>query len=218
MTFTISQLLLWEGKQKECGVSSVSFLKNRLPFHFHVCPRITAIVRMWILLLIWIIFFADGKTIGECRLVLHALATAVCQLYLVLLHLRRAGQHMVKARRIDLTTDCINENLLRCSTRTEYLKSRRKAYVHILEGVCLLWESLSLFLAVVSTLCVAVRHVLQAALFLIVSTVRWPQKMLLSQEDLDEWEKEQKKDKKELQEQRKQVEEYLNAVELFKCC
>ncbi|XP_016087162.1 uncharacterized protein [Sinocyclocheilus grahami] len=177
---------------------------------------ITAIIRMWILLVIWMIFFADGKTIGECRLVLHALATAVCQLYLVLLHLRRAGQHLVKAWRIDLTTDRINENVLWRSTQPEYvLKSRRKASVHFLEGVCLLWESLSQFLAVVSTLCVVVRHVLQAALFLIVSTVRWPQKMLLSKEDLDEWEKEQKNDRKELQEQRRQVEEYLTVVEHF---
>lgn len=171
---------------------------------------------MWILLLILIIFFADGKSVGECRLVLHVLTTAVCQLNLVLLHLRRAGQHLATAWRIHLTSDCMNENLLWHSSQPEYIsKSSRKAIVYFLEGVCLLWESLSLFLAVVSTLCVAVRHVLQAALFLIASTVRWPQKMLLSKEDLDEWEKEQKKDRKELQEQRKQVEEYINAVEII---
>lgn len=163
-------------------------------------------------------FSFTGETINECLLVLHTAATGVCQLYLALLHLRRAGQHFVIAWHIDYTADCINENVLRYGTQSgHFLKPRRKgpAAVHFLEGACLLWESLSLFLAVVSTLCVAVRHVLQAALFLIVSTVRWPQKMLLSKEDLDEWEKEQKKERKELQEQRQQVEKYLTVVEHF---
>ncbi len=146
----------------------------------------------------FVILSFTGETINECLLVLHTAATGVCQLYLALLHLRRAGQHFVIAWHIDYTADCINENVLWYGTQSEHiLKPRRKgaAAVHFLEGACLLWESLSLFLAVVSTVCVAVRHVLQAALFLIISTVRWPQKMLLSKEDLDEWEKEQKKEK-----------------------
>ncbi len=166
----------------------------------------------------FVILSFTGETINECLLVLHTAATGVCQLYLALLHLRRAGQHFVIAWHIDYTADCINENVLWYGTQSEHiLKPRRKgaAAVHFLEGACLLWESLSLFLAVVSTVCVAVRHVLQAALFLIISTVRWPQKMLLSKEDLDEWEKEQKKERKELQEQRQQVEKYLTVVEHF---
>lgn len=52
-------------------------------------------------------------------------------------------------------------------------------------------------------------RVLQGALFLGVSTARWAQQMLLFKEDVDEWVKEQKQQRKLLQKQRRQVEEYL---------
>lgn len=149
-------------------------------------------------------FSFTGKNINKCRLFLHAVATAVCQLYLALLPLHRVAQHFAKAWNIFRTFHA-EESILRRLT---------KSAVPFLEGVCLILESLSLFLAVVSTLCVAVRHVLQAALFLIVSTARWAQqRLLLSKEDMEEWEREQEKQRKELQKQRGQVEKYVNAVE-----
>ncbi|KAL1254107.1 hypothetical protein QQF64_016336 [Cirrhinus molitorella] len=167
---------------------------------------------MWILVVIWIIFFVDGKTINECRLVLHAVASAVCQLYLMFLHLRHAAQHFAKVVwniLSDISFDRFDEKLSKASEKEciRYLFWYfRNAAVRNLEGVCLVLQSLSQFLVVVSTLCVAVRHVLQAALFLIVSTARWLQQMLLSKEDLNEWEKEQKKQDKELQKQCGQIE------------
>ncbi|KAF4099873.1 hypothetical protein G5714_019999 [Onychostoma macrolepis] len=159
---------------------------------------------MWILLVILIIFFVDGKNINKCRLVLHAVATAVCQLYLAVLPLHCVAQHFAKVWNIFRTFHA-EESLLR---------RLAKSAVSVLEGVCLILESLSLFLAVVSTLCVAARHVLQAALSLIVYTMRWAQqRLLLSEEDMEEWEREQEKQRKELQKQRGQVEKYVNAVE-----
>jgi len=85
-----------------------------------------------------------------------------------------------------------------------------KAAIHCLEGVCLLWESLFQLLSVVSSVCVAVSHVLQGALFLILSTARWLQKMLLFKDDVDEWVKEQNQERERIEEQRRQVEEYLH--------
>ncbi|KAA0708275.1 hypothetical protein E1301_Tti005517 [Triplophysa tibetana] len=40
--------------------------------------------------------FQKGKTINECRLVLHSLTVAVCQLYLALLHLRPAMKQIAE--------------------------------------------------------------------------------------------------------------------------
>ncbi|RXN32262.1 hypothetical protein ROHU_016353 [Labeo rohita] len=150
-----------------------------------------------------------GKTINEFRLALHAVTTAVCQLYLGLLHLRHAAKRFAEA-------DGFDDNILRYDTeaqRLEYTNNRfRKSTVRFLEGVCLILEALSQCLEVVSALFVAIRHVPQAALFLVVSMVRWSQKMVLYnlKEELDEWESEQKKQGKELQEQIGHLEEYLN--------
>ncbi|KAK9956900.1 hypothetical protein ABG768_014605 [Culter alburnus] len=154
---------------------------------------------MWILLVIWIIFFVDAKVINECSLVLHTLATAVCQLYLALVLLRHAVQHIARAAwkiLIEPRVNDFDQKLSSYSTDEErfwyLLPYFRKAAVRYLEGVCLLWDSLSQLLAVASTLCVAVGHVLQGALFLGVSAARWAQQMLLFKEDVDEWVKEQK--------------------------
>lgn len=169
---------------------------------------------------ICISFLFTGKTINECRSVLHAMTTAVCQMYLVLLHLRHAAQHCAKAAWTSIFQSlCPDDMLVRYGTDSErfghVLKCFRSGAVHFLEAVCLILESLAQFLTVVSTLCVAVRHVPQAALFLITSTVRWAQQMLLfSNEDMDVWEKEQKKPREEIQKQRGQLEQYLNPDQL----
>ncbi len=164
----------------------------------------------------WISFLFTGKTINECRLVLHAMTTAVCQLYLVLLHLRHAAQHAAWTIFQILFPDAMLVRYCTDSERLEHvLKCYRSGAVHFLEAVCLILESLAQSLTVVSTLCVAIKHVPQAALFLIASTVRWAQQMLLfSNEDMDAWEKEQKKPREEIQKQRGQMEQYLNPDQL----
>lgn len=153
-----------------------------------------------------------AKVINECRLVLHSVAAAVCQLYLALLLLRHAVQQFARAAWKILIDYCVYEfNQKLSSFRTDeerfwdFLSYFRKAAVRFLEGVCLLWESLSQLLAVASTLCVAVGHVLQGALFLGVSAARWAQQMLLFKEDVDEWVKEQKQQKELLQTQRRRI-------------
>ncbi len=164
---------------------------------------------------IWISFLSTGKTINECRSVLHAMTTAVCQLYLVLLHLRHAAQHCAKAAWTIFQSLCLDDVLVRCYTDSERFEHYRSGAVHFLEAVCLILESLAQSLTVVSTLCVAIKHVPQAALFLIASTVRWAQQMLLfSKEDMDAWEKEQKKTREEIQKQRGQMEQYVNPDQL----
>ncbi|KAK7133958.1 hypothetical protein R3I94_015724 [Phoxinus phoxinus] len=174
---------------------------------------------MMILLVIWIIFFVDDKAINECCLFLQTLATAKCQLYLALLPLRLAPGHFAKAAWSILTEPRVNDsdNILSTTDAVELLlyllPYLGKAAVHYLEGVCLLWESLSQFLAVVSSVCVAVRHGLQGALFLIVSTARWLQRMMLCKGDVDEWMKEQNQQRERIEKQRRQVEEYLHAVD-----
>ncbi|KAL0165141.1 hypothetical protein M9458_040894, partial [Cirrhinus mrigala] len=153
------------------------------------------------------------KAVQQCRLALHAFATSVCQLYLVLLHLRHASQHaMVAVELAKVTFQLANaawNNIDNVHVQLLF-RNLSKLVVRCLEGVLLFGESLGQFLAFLSTLSVAVRHILQAALDLIVSTVRRAQKMLLSEEDLNEWESEQKKRRKELQEQTGLLEEYIN--------
>ncbi|CAM4687630.1 unnamed protein product [Leuciscus chuanchicus] len=190
-------------------------------FHIHDYPRITVIIKMWmwILLAIWILLFVDGKTINECRLFLQTLATATCQLYLALLPLRHAAQHFAKAAwKISIEPFVNDSNNMLLSpdegVRLLYLLPYLgKAAVHNLEGVCMLWESLSQLLAVVSSVCVAVRHVLQGALFLVLSTTRWLQQMMLFKGVVDEWVKEQNQQRERIKKQRRQVEEYLHAVD-----
>ncbi|XP_051510477.1 uncharacterized protein LOC127415696 [Myxocyprinus asiaticus] len=177
---------------------------------FTTSPSNIFVIKMWILLAIWIIYFVDGKTINECRLVLHAVTTVVCQLYLALLPVRYATVHFANAVWHFLiavhNTDekcCIGEH--NCS------EGFRNSAIYYLEGLCLCCESVLHLLAVVSTLCVGVRHFLQGVLFLILSTMRWAQQMLLSfKEDVDEWDKEQKRKREASQKLREQVEEYLS--------
>lgn len=162
-----------------------------------------------------------GKAINECRLFLQSLATATCQLYLALLPLRHVAQHFAKAARNILIEPRVNDfnNILATTDGTELLlyllPYLRKAAVHYLEGVCLLWESLSQLLAVASSVCVAVRHVLQGALFLIVSTVRWLQQMMLFKGDVDEWVKEQNQQRERIEKQKRQVEKYIHGTLLI---
>ncbi|XDV41260.1 hypothetical protein PO909_010153 [Leuciscus waleckii] len=140
-------------------------------------------------------------------------------LYLALLPLRHAAQHFAKAAwKISIEPFVNDSNNMLLSpdegVRLLYLLPYLgKAAVHNLEGVCLLWESLSQLLAVVSSVCVAVRHVLQGALFLVLSTTRWLQQMMLFKGVVDEWVKEQNQQRERIKKQRRQVEEYLHAVD-----
>ncbi|KAG1938403.1 hypothetical protein F2P79_017793 [Pimephales promelas] len=127
-----------------------------------------------------VIFFVDGKAINECRLFLQTLATATCQLYLALLPLRHAAQHFAKAAGNIFIEPCVNVN------DSDNISSTKERMLNLLS------------------------HVLQGALFLILSTARWLQKMLLFKDDVDEWVKEQNQERERIEEQRRQVEEYLN--------
>lgn len=80
--------------------------------------------------------------------------------------------------------------------------------VHFFEGMCLFWESCTHLLSVVSTLCVCVRHVLQGALFLLLSTVRWQQKRVLGA-GKEEWEKNHERQRQAMLKEGEQVEEFL---------
>ncbi|XP_065112470.1 uncharacterized protein [Paramisgurnus dabryanus] len=171
---------------------------------------------MWnTVIIVWIICFVDGKIINECRLVLHALTTAVFQLYLALLHLRRAMQHYVKGYWVFLRLLLIGELKDYCNDEERRMYKCTcpiKICVYFLESLCLFCEFFMHLLAVFSTLCVGLRHVLLGARFLLLSTARCLQQWLLAyffKGELEEWQKKQKMQKDEIQKEGEQVEGFL---------
>ncbi|XP_061667415.1 uncharacterized protein LOC133496185 isoform X1 [Syngnathoides biaculeatus] len=134
------------------------------------------------IVLLWIFCFIDGNAVLELRLLFHALTKAACHLYLALLPLRRAAVHF---------SDCAR-HLLAGAQRQDVAPPTypqphgappvgRACTLHLLEGACVLCETMPNLMAAVLSVGAALCHGLQGAAYVLAATLRAIQLNLFSQ-------------------------------------
>lgn len=148
--------------------------------------------------LLWIFCFIDGNAVLELRQFFHDLTKATCHLYLALLPLRRAATHFAKS--IISLFRYVNQSL---SAHSDYTDSKkhlqedqslaRDGMLHLLEGTCVVCETVPNLIGAARTLGAAFCHILQAGFYILAATLRSIQICLFSgiNGEKEKWDKEQ---------------------------
>ncbi|XP_061667420.1 uncharacterized protein LOC133496185 isoform X2 [Syngnathoides biaculeatus] len=165
------------------------------------------------IVLLWIFCFIDGNAVLELRLLFHALTKAACHLYLALLPLRRAAVHF---------SDCAR-HLLAGAQRQDVAPPTypqphgappvgRACTLHLLEGACVLCETMPNLMAAVLSVGAALCHGLQGAAYVLAATLRAIQLNLFSQMngERERWDKERHRAKESEKRLNSKVLEYIS--------
>lgn len=141
--------------------------------------------------LLWIFCFIDGNAVLELRLLFHALTKAACHLYLALLPLRRAAIHFADCARC-----LVNHAQQTPTTQGGYLHQgqplAKKGTLHLLEGMCVVCETVPNLLGAGLSVADAFCHMLQGGCYVLAATLRTIQINLFSQMngEKERWDKE----------------------------
>lgn len=162
--------------------------------------------------LLWIFCFIDGNAVLELRLLFHALTKAACHLYLALLPLRRAAQHFA---------DCVRylvSHAQQAPSPQGYLHHQiqpplgKKGTLHLLEGMCVVCETVPNLLGAALSVGDAFCHMLQGGCYVLAATLRTIQINLFSQMngEKDRWDKERHRAKEGEKKMNSKVLEYIS--------
>ncbi|XP_077365967.1 uncharacterized protein LOC144009906 [Festucalex cinctus] len=168
------------------------------------------------IVLLWIFCFIDGNAVLELRLLFHALTKAACHLYLALLPLRRAAVHF---------SDCVR-HLLASSQQQGQGPAPPSGYphwhgappagrtctLHLLEGACVLCETMPNLMAAALSVGAALCHGLQGGAYVLAATLRAIQLNLFSQMngERERWDKERHRAKESEKRLNSKVLEYIS--------
>nr|XP_020479299.1 uncharacterized protein LOC109973821 isoform X2 [Monopterus albus]XP_020479300.1 uncharacterized protein LOC109973821 isoform X2 [Monopterus albus] len=160
--------------------------------------------------LLWIVCFIDGNAVLELRLLFHALTKAACHLYLALLPLRRAVIHFAECARY------LINHAQQTPSAHGYLHQvqplARKGMLHLLEGMCVMCETVPNLLGAALSVGAAFCHLLQGGFYTLAATLRTIQINLLSQMngEKEKWDKEQHRAKETEKKLNSKVLEYIS--------
>lgn len=176
-----------------------------------------------IIALLWIFCFIDGNAVLELRLLFHALTKAACHLYLALLPLRRAAVHFA---------DCARYLMSHAQQQQQQQQSpaslqqqhhpphhhhqgpplAKKGTLHLLEGLCVVCETVPNLMGAALSLGAAFCHVAQGGFYVLAATLRTIQVNLFSQMngERDRWDKERLRARESEKKLNSKVLEYIS--------
>ncbi|CAB1457353.1 unnamed protein product [Pleuronectes platessa] len=140
--------------------------------------------------LLWILCFIDGNAVLELRLLFHALTKAACHLYLALLPLRRAASHFADFARYLVNHFQHTPSPTGCLPHVQ--PPAKKGTLHMLEGMCVVCETVPNLMGAALSLGAAFCHMMQGGFYVLAATLRTIQINLFSQMngEKDRWDKE----------------------------
>lgn len=146
----------------------------------------------------------------ELRLLFHALTKAACHLYLALLPLRRAATHFADGARY-----LINHAQQTPSPHAYQHQSQplaKKGTLHLLEGMCVVCETVPNLMGAGLSLGAAFCHMMQGGFYVLAATLRTIQINLFSQMngEKDRWDKERHRAKESEKKSNSKVLEYIS--------
>lgn len=150
----------------------------------------------------------------ELRLLFHALTKAACHLYLALLPLRRAAAHFADCARYLLTSA---QQQQQTPSPHDYLHHHspplgRTGTLHLLEGMCVLCETVPNLMGAALSVGAAFCHMLQGSFYVLAATLRTIQVNLFSQMngEKERWDKERHRAKESEKKLNSKVLEYIS--------
>ncbi|CAN9507365.1 unnamed protein product [Ophioblennius macclurei] len=176
--------------------------------------------------LLWIFCFIDGNAVLELRLLFHALTKAACHLYLALLPLRRAAAHFAdcarhlfshaQQRHQQQQQQHQHQHQQQLAPAHGYLPQGqplgKKGTLHLLEGMCVVCETVPNLLGAALSVADAFCHMLQGACYVLAATLRTIQVNLFSQMngEKERWDKERHRAKEGEKKMNSKVLEYIS--------
>lgn len=174
--------------------------------------------------LLWIFCFIDGNAVLELRLLFHALTKAACHLYLALLPLRRAAVHFVDcarylanhAQQAPIPQGGYHHQGQPPIPQGGYPHQgqplAKKGTLHLLEGMCVVCETVPNLLGAALSVADAFCHMLQGGCYVLAATLRTIQINLFSQMngEKERWDKERHRAKEGEKKLNSKVLEYIS--------
>ncbi|KAM9778529.1 uncharacterized protein ACBT44_000301 [Syngnathus typhle] len=163
------------------------------------------------IVILWIFCFIDGNAVLELRLLFHALTKAACHLYLALLPLRRAAAHFSNCAR-HLLASAQHGPAPPVSHSHGAPLAGRACTLHLLEGACVLCETMPNLMAAALSVGAALCHGLQGGAYVLAATLRAIQLNLFTQMngERERWDKERHRAKESEKRLNSKVLEYIS--------